>query len=467
MSSKQFFYFLFFLSTLFKGDSCFASHAFGASLTFFSSSSNTYTIEYTLYRDCTGIQAPDSVQIDITDSCAFGARSLFIQKFGIGSALESTCTTDPVTTCNGGTFIGVQKWTYRGTVTLAGSCKYYLSHAESARSNSLTTLQTTNVNVFVYCMINTSVSGNQSPLFVGEPNLYTCIGHTFIIDPQISDADGDSMAMQLINPLTNSGTAVSYYAGYTSAQPLISSPLISLNSTTGILTGKPQQSDVSCYALQVNEYRNGVLISQVERDLTLQARSCNIVPNFLGFNGTPGNYTVTVPPNSQSCFFIPSYDGESYSQTTISQTSTFSGLTFSHAGVGYDTALVCWTPSPSDTLGNPHCFTLRVDDNGCPYTESRLRNFCINVSNVNAIENPSQAGIKLFPNPAIEMLKVQGEVKENSFYLITDIQGRVVSIGKIFSDREITIQNIDEGIYSFQLLSTNKQVYFRAIFIKK
>ena len=160
----------------------------------------------------------------------------------------------------------------------------------------------------MYCLINNLGISNNSPVFLNEPGFYLCLNRPFAIDQGIYDTEGDSLTVQMITPLRAAGSIVSYFSGYSGTQPLISSPAMSINSANGIVSGNPTHADFSVYALLINEYRNGVLIGQVERDLSLIARNCpNNIPNISGFDGA-SNYNTTILPGFQSCFVLAATD---------------------------------------------------------------------------------------------------------------------------------------------------------------
>ncbi len=432
-----------------------ATHAFGAELTYTCIDSNTYVIWYTLYRDCSGIQPSATILINVTNTCGFPTQSFSIGQISSGIDLVPLCPQDVPTTCQGGIHIGVQKFVYSDTVVLTGTCNWTISHGESARSSSLTTIAGAGSDdLYVYCLINNSQGNNNSPIFLAEPLLYVCLGTSFSIDQQIYDVEGDSLTMQLITPLTSAVSIVSYFAGYSSYQPLISSPLMTFNSTTGIFSGRAMVADYSVYALLVNEYRNGVLIGQVERDLSLIAQSCsNTVPNLSGFDGS-SNFNIAIPPNSQSCFMIAAIDPDFGQTTTISLNSAIGGLSFSHTGTYPDTANVCWTPTFSDSLSNPNCFSLLVTDDACPFLSSRIRTFCLDVSLINSIQEKQLNSISISPNPFQNEIILNSTIPGELEIKLVELSGREVYRRKISSsENKLYLGFLEKGIYLLSIES--------------
>lgn len=451
------FVFLFFILFFYPNISK-ATHAFGAQLTYTCINSNTYVIWYTLYRDCSGIFPASTVTINITNTCGYLPQNISIPQVASPVDLTPMCPQDLPTTCQGGIHIGVQKYVYSDTITLNGPCTWTISHAESSRSSSLTTISGAGSDdLYVYCMINNTVGLNNSPVFTIEPVMYVCLGSNFVINQGYYDIEGDSLTMQLITPLVTAGSIVSYYAGYSGSQPLISNPLMAFDPQTGDLSGRPMQADFSVYAILVNEYRNGVLIGQVERDLSLIAQGCtNTIPDISGFDGT-SNYTITVAPGIQSCFSFAGIDPDNGQSTDISLAGSMAGLSFSHIGNSQDTATVCWTPSASDSLNNPNCFSLQVSDDACPFVGTKTRTYCINVSLIDGIENSSMPIVDVYPNPFNENLQLTTDHFSEYEINVYDLSGREIS-SKLSTGKThiLNLPAIENGVYLISIQDTKK-----------
>ncbi|MBK6988495.1 MAG: T9SS type A sorting domain-containing protein [Bacteroidetes bacterium] len=449
---------LLFFALLFTARQSKATHAFGAQLTYTCINSNTYVIWYTLYRDCSGIFPATTILINITNTCGFPAQSMNIPQVVSPIDLSPMCPQDVPTTCQGGIHMGVQKYIYSDTIVLGGACSNWkISHAESSRSSSLTTITGAGSDdLYVYCMINNTVGVNNSPVFTAEPGLYVCLGAPFSIDQGYFDVDGDSLTMQMITPLITAGSIVSYFSGYSGTQPLISNPPMSFNPVTGVLSGNPVQADFSVYAILVNEYRNGVLIGQVERDLSLIARSCtNNQPDMSGFDNT-ANYNITVLPNVQSCFTIGSFDPDAGQFTNIVLANSMSGLSFSHTSGDLDTATVCWTPTMSDSLNNPNCFTLEVTDDACPFTLTVSRTYCIDVSLIDNISKTETPSFEVYPNPFTENLLLTTDQSSEYEINMYDLSGREVHYEK-FSGKthQLNPTALESGVYLISIRDLN------------
>ena len=66
------------------------------------------------------------------------------------------------------------------------------------------------------------------------------------------------------------------------------------------------QLEVSVLAVLVEEYRNGVLIGSVVRDIQIQVINCgsNAAPEISGIDNVPNVFDISTCPNTNICFKI-------------------------------------------------------------------------------------------------------------------------------------------------------------------
>lgn len=168
---------------------------------------------------------------------------------------------------------------------------YTLSYARCCRSPILDNLSlpgeqgitlTTQIPPF------TSASCNNSPEIKDFPPVGVCANRPFIFDHSATDSDGDSLVYEFCAPfsgLTNTNTSafsdpppyndVNYLGSFSAQDPLPANPSFKIDSSTGIITGTPTQIGNYVVGVCVSEYRNGVLLSIVKRDFTINTASCD------------------------------------------------------------------------------------------------------------------------------------------------------------------------------------------------
>ncbi len=123
--------------------------------------------------------------------------------------------------------------------------------------------------------------GNSSAQLLQPPIDIACVGQPFIHNPNAYDVDGDSISYELIVPLQGEGDKV---PNYFSPDQIIPGPLnqIYLNPVTGdfIWQNPPQQGEYNI-AMRINEWRDGVLINSIVRDMQILVKNCQSRPPII------------------------------------------------------------------------------------------------------------------------------------------------------------------------------------------
>jgi gliding motility-associated-like protein len=370
----------------------FASHSMGADLTYTCLGGNRYKMRLSFYRDCIGINAPTNVFINITSASCGQSLGVTCNPIpGTGVEVTPLCPS-ATSTCNGGNFTGIQEWIYEGIVTLPMQCSDWLfSYNLCCRNAAITTISTPGVSTFyIYATLNNTVTPcNNSPTFSNKPVPFACMGQEFCFNHGAFDSDGDSLVYSLITPLQAAGTPVNYIGGYSATNPLNSVPALQFNSQTGDICMTPQQLEVTVMAVLVQEFRNGVLIGSVERDIQVTVITCNNnLPTLSGINGT-NNFTATICANAPYCFNINSDDPDAGQNVFVSWDNGIPGGIFTTSNAQHPVGTFCWTPTTAD-IGGTYCFTVRVHDDACPIIGSQIYSYCLTVIGVTANAGPDQ-----------------------------------------------------------------------------
>src|SRR4051812_37642200 len=165
----------------------YATHISGADLTYRWISGNTFEIDLTLYRDCSGIAAPASVIINYKSATCGSNNNVSLNKIpGTGIEITQPCPTAP-TTCTTGSNPGIQKYEYKGNVTLPLACTdWVFSYSVCCRNCAISTLLYTPNNcsgvpaTYVEATLNNlSDPTNSSPQFTNPPLSFLCVGQSF------------------------------------------------------------------------------------------------------------------------------------------------------------------------------------------------------------------------------------------------------------------------------------------------
>ena len=364
-----------FTLSMFVQNKVSATHLAGADMTYVHLGGNMYELTVTLYRDCDGVDAPSSQPVTFeSQSCGFSDEIDLFPIPGTGQEVTFPCV-GAATTCNGGSVPGLQKWVYRDTVTLPQSCDDWVFHFDRCcRNCAITTIDVTGCTATAPDMYietnldNQNYPNNTSPQFTNTPILYVCLNQPFTYNHGVIDPDGDSLAYSLIAPLQSATTTVDYLPGYSATNPISSSPPVAVDAITGDISLTPTALEVGVIAVLVEEYRNGVLIGSVIRDMQIWVQNCNNdLPTATGIDST-GDYSIVVCPNQQLCFDIFTDDINAGQNITMSWNAGIPDGTFviNNNGTPNPSATFCWTPNNSDINLLTHTFTVTVQDDNCP-----------------------------------------------------------------------------------------------------
>ncbi|MFT4032927.1 MAG: gliding motility-associated C-terminal domain-containing protein [Siphonobacter sp.] len=294
--------------------SAWATHVRAGEITARRTSDQTLTYEVTLTIYCdyqaNGGKAATDLQTDVT-MC-----------FGDGSAVEVV----PLYTTglsNGGLVdVGndTRRLMFKTTHTFSAPGTYTISVGiDNRNANTINITNGNSVNYPFYVestlMINSFLGLNNTPVMLNPPVDFTaCVGQRYIHNPNAFDADGDSLAYHITQcKTTQVGESCSGYVVPSFVQPNVvpsctgtneagtASASYSINSTTGdLIWDAPVCAGQYNVAFVIEEWRNGVKIGEITRDMQIIVSDCNnkrptiTVPDDICIEaGTAVNFTVT------------------------------------------------------------------------------------------------------------------------------------------------------------------------------
>ncbi|MCX6290680.1 MAG: gliding motility-associated C-terminal domain-containing protein [Bacteroidetes bacterium] len=294
-----------------------ASHAVGADLTYTYVGPNQYEVTLKFYRDCHGIAADNQVTINFTSAtCGLTGTETLYPIAGTGNEIP-TGTYNPcyVTSCNidpatgqAGTGYGIQEHIFRGIITLPAACSdWVFSYTTCCRNAAITTVSNPGgPSIVVESMLdNLNNPIDSSPVFSTYPVSRFCVGHTFQYNQGAIDPEGDSLVFSLVDAMDAGGAPVPYIAPYNGQNPVSSVPPVSINPQTGVITFTPNVVQVGVMAVLVQEYRNGVLIGTIRRDMQVNIEAvCNFPPELSpsNINGVASGTNINANCNDSVLF---------------------------------------------------------------------------------------------------------------------------------------------------------------------
>lgn len=135
------------------------------------------------------------------------------------------------------------------------------------------------------------VNCNSSPRFSALPPLVICANNLFQFDHSATDPDGDSLVYSFYTPYEGGSTwnpapnpsdpppyvPLTWAPGFDVNHQILGTPDLTLNAISGMLTCKPNILGIYVYAIKVKEYRDGVLLSEVQREFQINVVDCGDV----------------------------------------------------------------------------------------------------------------------------------------------------------------------------------------------
>jgi len=239
-----------------------------------------YQIILTLYRDCSGIPLQIDPTVYFRSQCGGGPTGYSLSfDPTTGGPVPQFCT-NVASTCQGGTRYGLQKFVWRGVVTLPFSgnntdCNRWTltwgqnaSSGFPARNNSFTIQNGGNTDFFIDAFLDDNVASVQSaPLFSDSLIPAYCINQNVAMNLGVQDPNGDSLAFSLVAAQSGYNVPVVYSPGYSSTAPAITTNGININQSNGNISFNTLNPQTTVFVLKMDKYRNGVLIGYVKYDV--------------------------------------------------------------------------------------------------------------------------------------------------------------------------------------------------------
>jgi gliding motility-associated-like protein len=282
--------------------------------------------------------------------------------------------------CNGGPIPGVEEHIYEREVNLGACPDWRLYTNICCRNYAITNLQNNNnTRTLIETTANLLAAPcNNSPVFSNKPVPYICSGEPYQYSNGATDADGDSLAYEIIKPREipaggNTPQDIDFVPGFSTTYPLETSPPNSFNFDvlSGQMAFTPQGAQQPVLSIRVKEYRNGVLIGSVIRDIQMVVLNCNnqspvLNPPINVSGGVLNGQTFSVCAGSTLSFELVATDPDVGQTLTLDDnvSTNIPGATVVQSGNNPLSAVFTFPTTLADTGGYSISFTLK--DDGCP-----------------------------------------------------------------------------------------------------
>jgi len=255
---------------------------------------------------------------------------------------------------------------YKGTHTYSAPSTYVIYFEDPNRNGGVINIPNS-VNVPFYVqstlIISPFLGPNSSPILLNPPIDNACLNFPFIHNPGAYDVDGDSLSYRLIPCKGEGGLDI---PGYTYPQ---ASNSFSINPITGdLLWDSPVQQGEYNVAILIEEWRFGVVIGSVTRDMQITVGICNnnrppvisAITNTCIEAGKRLVFDVTATDPDNNLITLTGYGGP---LALLNNPAQFNQPV---SGYGTVTSTFDWQTICAHIRNQPYYVTFKATDNGTP-----------------------------------------------------------------------------------------------------
>ncbi len=231
-------------------------------------------------------------------------------------------------------------------------------------------------------VISPEIGNNNTPELLTEPVDKAALFQTFIHNPSAYDVDGDSLSYALTMCTEQDGKEISDY------ELPLSSDTLYVNPVNGDLVwDAPTATGEYNIALKIYEWRKGVKISSITRDMQIEVFETENNPPV---NPKMTNFCIEAGTLLELQFTASDVDNDSITQTMtggpFEMETEPATLTKIAGGKGFSTYTFRWQTTCDDVRNQPYQLTLKSKDNNKEVSLVDIDNFTIRVL-ANAPEN--------------------------------------------------------------------------------
>ncbi len=364
-------------------------------------SDSTYRFIYKHTYGCPGDTAPLTMPLCIKNPCNNSGVTLTMTRIPVsnGGTLNSGTAvgcSSTKTSCDsiGAVLPGFKEQWYAVIYTLS-RCNAWKAFTYTGNRMAASNIQNASSSrLYAECTFNNtgSYQGNSSSYFTLKPYALLMQNNPFTFNNGAVDPNGDSVVTDVIIPQTGVSSCTDTAANVllTSGSPAISIPInpfqtnntFILNTLNGQTSFTPTQSGYNIVTYRIKEYRNGILLGSITRDVCFYvfASGSNSTISADLFNAIDTNCTAsgsTAGPLGGSpilgcvgqrldfCFYVKSADSNAILRVTDNATLNLPGAIITYVNQLTDSvrAKFSWSPGLNDF--GAKAFILTIKDSTC------------------------------------------------------------------------------------------------------
>jgi hypothetical protein len=224
-------------------------------------------------------------------------------------------------------------------------------------------------------IVNPAMGHDSTPVLLNPPYDKAALGYIFIHNPAAYDPDGDSLSYKMAVCTREDGKPIE---GYTLPP---ATHYIRVDSISGdLIWNTPADTGKYNVAMNIEEWRNGIKIGMVERDMQIEVYNTKNKPPVNGLlknlcveAGHPVSFIVSATDPNNDSIFLKATSGIF---TLSSCPAHFTGI---DSTKGFSSSRFTWTPCFSAVRNQPYNIIFKSDDNNSDIKLSDIDNMTIKV----------------------------------------------------------------------------------------
>lgn len=383
-----------------------ATHLVGGSMTYeyLGQQSNgfyRYRVNIRMYRDCRAseVRFDEFIEVGIYHNNTNRSRYRTVT---FAKQSETDVSPPNATNCPVLQQVCIREARYSDIIEVpASSVGYHLYFVRCCRNSQNNIID--DEGQTYYAFIPPTLIKNSSPFFTGVPAPFICVNDSTTYLNSAQDPDNDSLVYVLVHPWDGGSDLdpiptppaflqlpipnVVYRVGHNVNIPFGAQGHIDIDHNNGLTTFYPVRTGRYAVAIEVREYRNGVLISAVRLDAQMIVINCP--PNPQPIITSEKGFKIEIDAGESFCFDItgrdPGNENPPQKVTISGRGEIFTGgnnwqgptATFqTRTDTRIVTSRFCWDTECEQASERPYIFSIEATDDGCP-PKSRIENFQI------------------------------------------------------------------------------------------
>ena len=395
-----------------------------------------YAIALTTYRDTLGIPMGSNATFSVKDS---------------NGTVIMTFTTAYDSVISGNTLpmypYGVEVYFFVDTITLPYQGMFTIGWSNCCRNGAIQNISNPmGQSMFLQTEVTAMDSlNNSTPFFLVPASIFLPVNTPWQYNPLPFDPDGDSLHWDLSFPLNNWSSPCPGFA----LPPAATNGPMTINPITGTITWTANTVGNFVVTVLVNEYRNGVKIGSIRRDMQFIVVQTSTSGPQWNTGSLPvdalGNIHVNLIQNSSFQLdlsgFSPSGQTlhvEAYGEPFFTQPNP---AIFNSSGSGINDSItghILWAPSTTQTRSTPYILAVRLSDG---YLTQDLSI----IFQVSATAGKDESALHLsqvFPNPATDIVAFKSQAEH---VVVISMDGRSQELDA--SGKAWDVSKLAKGIY--------------------